>query len=458
LSIKKMEISGLRGFETKQQLELAIPNGTRGSGLTIIVGPNNGGKSTIIEAIRAFSQGSPGSFTVGKRNQKAGDKVELTLFDETGDYRSIQTVGAGGSECESLEQGKVASFGTIFVLPSRRTFNPLFSKSLYSRQEYIGSQGLPAIRSSSLDLFATRLFQIQKDRKAFDTVLSRVLEPLPNWTIDQSDGGSYFLKFDVGGAYHNSDGLGEGLVSLFFIVDALYDSKPGEMIAIDEPELSLHPSLQKKLATLISEYSSDRQIVVSTHSPYFAGVSTLVNGSKIARVVSRNFQSIICQLSTECIKKVEGFLRNVNNPHILGLDAREVFFLDDRIVLVEGQEDVIFYNQILCQINKQLNGTFFGWGVGGAGNMEAISRILNDLGFQKVAGILDDDKKDLIPHLKEQFPFYYYHSIPAKDVRSKPAFPAKEAVRGLLDESGKIRDEYQETISSLFDEINKAIA
>ena len=74
--------------------------------------------------------------------------------------------------------------------------------------------------------FSTRLFRILQNRKDFDAVLGKVLNPVPNWTIDQSDGSQYFLKFYFGDAYHNSDGLGEGLVSLFFIIDALYDSNP----------------------------------------------------------------------------------------------------------------------------------------------------------------------------------------------------------------------------------------
>ena len=55
MSIKKLAISGLRGFATEQSLTLAIPNGANGSGLTVLVGPNNGGKSTIVEAFKAVS-------------------------------------------------------------------------------------------------------------------------------------------------------------------------------------------------------------------------------------------------------------------------------------------------------------------------------------------------------------------------------------------------------------------
>jgi len=55
MSLSSIEILGFRGFATKQKLEIALPDGnTPGSGLTIIVGANNSGKSTITEAFRGW--------------------------------------------------------------------------------------------------------------------------------------------------------------------------------------------------------------------------------------------------------------------------------------------------------------------------------------------------------------------------------------------------------------------
>ncbi len=216
MGITKLQIHGLRGFATEQILDFAIPNGEFGSGITILVGPNNGGKSTAVEAIRALSLISEQSFTVGKRNQRAGDKVSLKITGEDGHTWQLKTIEAGGSECDLIKNGDPVPPNSIFVLPSRRFFNPLFGKGIQTREKYVRSYGLPVIRSTALDNFTYRLFTIQKNREEFDKVLIKILDPVPNWTIDQSDGGQYFLKYDIGGSYHNSDGLGEGLISLFF--------------------------------------------------------------------------------------------------------------------------------------------------------------------------------------------------------------------------------------------------
>ena len=54
--IKKLIISGFRGFGKEKNITFSLPNGKdKGSGLNILVGSNNTGKSSIIEAIKAFN-------------------------------------------------------------------------------------------------------------------------------------------------------------------------------------------------------------------------------------------------------------------------------------------------------------------------------------------------------------------------------------------------------------------
>jgi hypothetical protein len=71
---------------------------------------------------------------------------------------------------------------------------------------------------------------MQDNREGFNKILEQIINPVPEWYIDQSDTGQYYLKFRTGNEFHTSDGMGEGLVSLFFIVDALYDSNPGNIV------------------------------------------------------------------------------------------------------------------------------------------------------------------------------------------------------------------------------------
>lgn len=452
--IQSIDIKGLRGFGNVGHLDLGIPNGNPGSGLTILLGPNNAGKSTIIEAFNAISKPNPSSFTEGKRNKIAGDKVSITVRNTIQESKELRTVQGGGSETEWINPNAQPPFSYIFVLPSRRTFSPFFSKGYSTREGYITNYALPSIRGQAIDNFYGRIFQIQNNRDIFNQELKKVLDPLPDWSIEQSDSGNYYLKFNYNGQYHNSDGLGEGLVSLFFIIDALYDSHPGSVVVIDEPELSLHPSLQKKLASVVSEYAKDRQVVIATHSPYFVDWRWILNGAKVVRIIRKTDGTAVYQLGNEILKKIKGLTENFNNPHILGVEAKEVFFLEDEVILVEGQEDVIFYKLIEEQIEIKLNGTFYGWGVGGAHNMGIIAKILNDLGFNKVIGILDSNKEDVSKELAKEFLDYNFYVIPAEDVRTKPKIPSRKAVFGLLNDKGYLCEEFREEVTKIFKTIN----
>ena len=450
MSVKSLTLKGLRGFSSEQSLRLAKPSGELGSGLTILVGPNSGGKSTIVEALRAFSKGKDVSFSEGKRNKEAGDRVLIQVKLDTGDKVELKTLESGGSKTE-FEPKTSQLRDKLYVLPSRRYFSPYFVYSTsMDRQQY--SQLLESEargRGARLDVFAVRLFNALQNQKEFNQVLQKVMDPVPDWNIDESDEEHSYLKVNAGGQYHTSEGMGEGIISLLFIVDALYDSVDGDIIVIDEPELSLHPTYQRRLAILFAEYAKNRQIVYATHSPYFADFHYLSNGAEIARVHKSNGGSTISQLSRETADSLSGLLKNKNNPHILGLNAREALFLEDRVVLVEGQEDVVYYTQLVKDIAPKLENRFFGWGVGGAGNIETISSLLHDLGFNKVAVIVDKNKRDLLPDLKKKFKEYYFDSIPAEDVRTKEEKTSKETY-GLFDEDDSLRPEFKEETEELF--------
>ena len=192
MSLKKMEIRGFRGFNSKQTIKFAVPNGTPSSGLTIITGANNSGKSSIIECLKARGGSQSPSFTVGARNSTI-DKVEIAYF-VNGKKETLSSLKKGGSE---TKKDGIDSEFKVFVLPSRRAFNPFFLRGLQTRDQYLNQASLPAQRSSIMDNFQYRLFNILENQEAFNQVLHKVLKFKPKWSIDQSDQGQYFLKFFI---------------------------------------------------------------------------------------------------------------------------------------------------------------------------------------------------------------------------------------------------------------------
>ena len=423
--VKSLKIKGFRSFSEETVLKLAIPNGEEGSGLTVIVGPNNSGKSSIIEAFHTLfndTQLIPGE-TINKKNPNV--LIEATSIDGTA--YSIQATDNNGSFAERRINGTITEYIDRairpFILSSRRNINSTFSNNANMRREdYGGNKDSQDYREQNgyNGNFGARLIKIFKGNKdEFNNCLSKVLFPVPDWKIIAKDHNNLSLEFKFNNISHNSIGAGDGFINIFNIIDSLYDSKDNNLIIIDEPEVSLHPDLQRKLYELLVEYSKKRQIILCTHSPYFIDWNVILNNSELIRVKKQGDESKIYQLTQDTKDKIRNLMLNSFNPHILGISANEIFFLNDNVILTEGQDDVICYKNIFKQKGFSINASFFGFGVGGADNTENIVNLLKNLGYDRVYCIFDNDKRDIASQIQKKYPEYMIFTISANDVRNK---------------------------------------
>ena len=372
--IKQLSIHGFRGFANEQSIVFSLPNGEAGSGLNVIVGANNSGKSTIIESIKAFNGDC--SFSEGKRNATAGQRVEIKISDENNATQSLRTVVSGGSQVEYINRNNKIE---AYILPSRRFVNYEFGRNQWTRQTYIANSLLEN-RTYGLDNFYVRLFAMLEKKSALDPLFERIVGSPVDWTIEQRDNGNYYVKFNFSGLSHSSEGVGDGLWSILTICDALYDSNENSIIVIDEPELSLHPAFQRRVMKEFLEYSKNHQIIICTHSPYFVSWEAIRNGGALIRTQKlRDGHIEVKCLSEETRKAIKGLMTDLNNPHVLGLNAAEVFFLEDYVIVTEGQEDVVCFNRALDAQGLQINGNFYGWGAGGANMQTKAREVMNTM-------------------------------------------------------------------------------
>lgn len=458
--LKSIEILGLRGFGKNQEVNFALSNETIGSGLTVIVGANNSGKTTITEAIRYYNmhQNNPISFSVNKRNNNTQKKVKIQYYSSDGTSTILETVSNGGSETvwhdveESTEIPNPPA-----VLFSRRAIDYELHGSPYEsekRDYYFSIASNSGNRSSTLKQFEQRIFNWHNNKEQFNEELYKVLDKNIEWNLDQNDNGSYFIQIIKSkNDSHTIEGLGDGIWSLFTIIDLLYDAEPNTVIVIDEPELSLHPTYQKKVMSLLLEHSKDKQIIISTHSPYFLSWESLENHGRIVRTsINEDGNIKIFQLKDENIKPIINSQGNYYNPHTWGLDAKELFFLEDNVIVVEGQEDVIGFNKASQDLDTHLKGEFFGWGAGGSGNIKHVLDIMNDIGFSKVVAIYDGDKESEYLSTKEIYQEnYLIKKIWKEDIRDK----VDQEIEGLLSKNFTLKEEHKKKMKELFDEINE---
>jgi len=459
--MKEVKIKGFRGIATWQKLKLAIPDNTNnGSGLTVLVGPNGGGKSSFLEMMLLVGNNDDNiTLSSESRNTKSNNKVVVRIKyteapkTEFNNDRSVYQL----SRVPESDSGNMA--GKIYSVPSRRQLEKTFSLSKAERSNYSQESTKFKVDRNEFSRPVTRLVDLAEKadaKKDFDSILTEVLGTLLSWEVDHGQAGFYF-KITAGSGVHDSSGLGFGIISLMFILDSVRDLGEGDIVIIDEPELSQHPAVQRRLAKLLSEKSAQNQIIIATHSPYFADVSALNKGTEIARIASSNrYGTQVFQMDEDTKISLVKLMTDLNNPHTIGLEAKEVLFLDEGVILTEGQDDVLLLPKLAAQVNKRLSFSLYGWGVGGADKMKTICSVLNGLGLKKVIGLVDKDKYSVFRAIKKQFPKYKFFLLPADDIRDKKGRKAIGKKDGVSSSKGNLHPVYKDSFTQLIDDINSA--
>lgn len=127
--------------------------------------------------------------------------------------------------------------------------------------------------------------------------------------------------------------------SLLMIIFALYgnDLKNGFLI-INEPELHLHPQIQKELALLFEKLSQNQnsQFILSTNSPLFINESNITNVYRVFKEENQ-WSQIICP-------KINVDYDDATLIHMLKFENLSKIFFVNKIILVEGDTDAYFFS------------------------------------------------------------------------------------------------------------------
>jgi predicted ATP-dependent endonuclease of OLD family len=210
--------------------------------LTVIVGPNGGGKTHLLRGLRK-----------GLASSAAGKKVRYLSAGRAWhleEYRSDYD-GHRGHRARYDE----ARFGTSHDVNRRHNYETLQGdfQTLAVRPDI-----LIKIRERLQKLFARDIYF------EWDSAGLRI----------------YFSRTSGNQASYSSGREASGLLHLVGLLAALYDDEVGAIL-IDEPEVSLHPQLQAfVLREMISvagtpdENTNKKIVVLATHSPEFVLMRT----------------------------------------------------------------------------------------------------------------------------------------------------------------------------------------
>ena len=156
------------------------------------------------------------------------------------------------------------SFETYTIFP-----NTLRQPQRPSNQEYLSSHG------DNLTSVLKRM-RSQNRREAISQVLDamRLVVPTLDNIAVQSVGGFMTPQFRMRGVTGDErthvfsvNQMSDGTLRILGILLALYQDPGPSVIALEEPELTVHPGVLQLVSDAIIEVSQSSQILVTTHSP-----------------------------------------------------------------------------------------------------------------------------------------------------------------------------------------------
>jgi ABC-type multidrug transport system ATPase subunit len=268
------------------------------TGYHVLVGPNNFGKSSILQFIFTWAARVAGS-------EIGGDRVALLLPDREFVNPTTQTGGRTLGAWNNDLMGQIASAPLLYDQTRGAPRNELLSV-LVNHKDFLAQ--------------ANRLLGF----------LDALGLPKPVLIGNQQ------INFENIVVYSQ----GSGLRSLLTILSALTSSDL-KLVCIDEPELSLEPRVQKALRDLLIKEAKDRLIIVATHSHLFLNRQEHASNHTVGR--ADNGDVTVNTVSSEDQLYDIAF-------QLLGNDTEDLFFPGNYLV-VEGASD-----QVICEAALRLLG------------------------------------------------------------------------------------------------------
>ncbi len=290
--------------------------------LTVLVGPNGSGKTSVLQALQILSQlvmkpvtevfradrepeflvtrgtSGPIKFEAARRSVEPWYlDIELGLRprDVDGKLPWSANVDVSGKKRSDLKEALRSSLGPLPLWPwlantnvyrfdARKIAAPGYSEDTRGRVEPDGKNTAAAL--AALKLGNDEAFDaVVRALRAFVPAIERIrfkparvtVEKIHHQTATEThvrhhEVSGHSLVFDFKGAPDlPAHAASEGTLVLLALLTALYANGPSGLILIDDIEHSLHPTAQIELMKHLRELLAqmpDLQIVATTHSPY----------------------------------------------------------------------------------------------------------------------------------------------------------------------------------------------
>ena len=317
MKFKKIEIKEYKSIREKIKIN-------NFSDFSILVGPNNAGKTNVLDAFEIFFNSN------NSKLQRKQGKIDLTI-EKNGKEKTYSYKGGAPEEIE--ESDKLIRINHSIPLKEIATKKLSDFKNRY-RNEYKNF-------SRTLESY-------------FQDV--RMSEELFKANVETESGKEPLNR------------MGDGFKRLFVILFYLHHPHY-EIILIDEPELHLHPTVIKKFLKILSQ-KSDTQVLMTTHHPALVQAKLLDKTWRVSR--DENQSTSVYKFNNNFDIDIDRFVQEIN-------DDNSAMLFADKVLLVEGVSDSILMRGLIDKFHKKSEDikVVYAGGVGDIDLYEKVCRVFN---------------------------------------------------------------------------------
>lgn len=422
MRIKDIEIEGFKSIKDQHLTP---------SDFTVLIGKNNSGKSNVIAALATFKEffdkDTPGDAWF-KSNHYKGDSHQISLafhfilndhewlellrnsvdedlaseckenggLREIRAYRNFSEEGVNNDILVNYKE----NWQNAFDLEGEERFRHYFANEVKrimtesvnswefidpvrdprfrmkpARVEKMSASGEDLIRALETLRSSPRRDIFDKIAEDYVDIMENVLDVRIEYDFDDPQTDQFTVVVEEAGfeKRFKASEISSGSLEILVLLTKIYSAaQTSDLLAIEEPELHLHPGAEKKVFDIISDLvdDSDLQVLASTHSEVF------VDESRVGNIVSVT-RSKDTRLKTIDIDELE-------HLEILGYDQSDLF-QSDAVTVVEGRSDKIILEQVAEKIGCDLseNGVEIIVGKGDQikRDAEVITKVLGQLGI-----------------------------------------------------------------------------
>ena len=183
-----------------------------------------------------------------------------------------------------------------------------FDPNLMKQATHLRSLNRLEENGSNLATILQRILVNSSSRKKLISLMKYCLPFFENIEIENNFDQSitYKIKETYSPKKFYSNFLSDGTVNMLALVIALYFTKESKIVILEEPERNLHPQLMKKLIELAKDASSEKQIIITTHTPEiikYTELTTLL----LAHRSKEGFTHVEKPVANE---RIQSFLKN----------------------------------------------------------------------------------------------------------------------------------------------------